>query len=205
MTVEFFELVCARSGTVSMPKRRILTKRRFLTFTNSLRDQTMNLLKNSFAALAILALIFTGCGDQSTDNKKNEDKKNVKEDDHSDHGHAHKHGPNHGSHFTFEGASDFSAEVVTYKQNDLVKVMFCDASGDKTVSLKADKVSITRTTGDDMTPFELEALEADADGKTDGFELENKDLRLAVEVGPVKVTATIDGKEYTGTAHPHNH
>lgn len=165
----------------------------------------MNLLRLSFAALAVMAFAFAGCGDKATEGKKDDKKQTAKNDDH-DHGHdhEHKHGPNGGSHFKFEGTEDFAAEVVTYGENDLVKVMFCTVKGDKTVPLKAEKVSIARTSGEEKS-FDLEAISPNEEGMTDGFELEDKGLKVAVEVGAVKVTATIDGKEYTGTAHPHNH
>ncbi len=163
----------------------------------------MNLLRHSFAILAVLTLVFAGCGD-TTDKKDKEDTKKTaqKKDDHAHH---HAHGPNKGSHFIFEDAEDFSGEVVTYGENDLVKIMFCDIKGKKTVSLKAEKVCIVRKIGDKETVFDLEAISSDDDGNTDGFELEDKDLKVAISVGPVNVKATIDGKEYTGTAHPHNH
>ena len=162
----------------------------------------MNLLRISFAALAVMAFVFAGCGDKAT-NGKDDDNKTVKKDDHG-HDHHHMHGPNDGSHFKFEGTEDFAAEVVTYGENDLVKVMFCNVKGDKTLSLKAEKVSVARSSGDKKS-FDLEAISPDDEGKTEGFELEDKELKTAVGVGAVKVTATIDGKEYTGTAHPHNH
>lgn len=164
----------------------------------------MNLLRISIAALAVMTFAFAGCGDTTTDGKKKDDGKSAKKDDHG-HDHEHKHGPNGGSHFTFKGNEDFAAEVVTYGENDLVKVMFCDHEGGKGMSLKAEKLSLTRTSGDEDKSFELEAIKAAEEGMVDGFELEDKALKVAVTVDAVKVTATIDGKEYTGTAYPHNH
>lgn len=166
----------------------------------------MNLFRISIAALAVMTFAFAGCGDTTMKGKnKDEDKKSAKKNDNHDHDHEHKHGPNSGSHFTFKGAEDFAAEVVTYGENDLVKVMFCDHEGKKGMSLKAEKVTITRTSGDEDKTFELEPISAEEEGMTDGFELEDSALKTAVTVGSVKVTAMIDGKEYTGTAYPHNH
>jgi PBP1b-binding outer membrane lipoprotein LpoB len=165
----------------------------------------MNLFKFSFAAIALSAFLITGCGDTSTKDKS-DDKKTADHDDHDrEEAPHHAHGPNDGSHFVFGDTEEFAGEVVTYGENDLVKVMFCDFKGKKTVSLNATKLSIVRKAGDNRTPFDLEAIKPDDEGKTDGFKLEDKDLKIAIGVGAVIVKATIDGKEYEGTAYPHNH
>lgn len=164
----------------------------------------MNVLRISLSAMALLAIVIAGCGD-TTDGKTKKDDKTKTEKTSSEHKHEHKHGPNGGSHFMFDGTEEFAAEVVTYNENELVKVMFCTFKGDKTIPLKAEKVSIVRKINDKETTFDLEAIEANEDGMTDGFMLEDGDLDIAISAGPVTVNATIDGKEYSGTAHPHNH
>lgn len=160
----------------------------------------MNVFRLSVVALAMFAFVVAGCDNKTADNKDGDkdDKKVEKEE------HFHVHGPHaKGECFRFKGNEDFSAEVVTY-DSDVVKIMFCSYDGKAKKKVKGTKMVATRTSGGDET-FELTPLEADADGMIEGFMLESKDLKLAAKIS-IDVTATIDGKEYTGTAaNAHHH
>lgn len=166
----------------------------------------MNLLRISLVVVAMMAFVMSGCGEGTgTEKSDKTDKTEKKDDGHSDAHHHHMHGPNDGSHFLFEGTEEFAGEVVSFGENNVVKIAFCDLAGKETMKLKAEKVTVARASGDETTPFELTAVEPDADGLTDSFMLDSEDLKIAVKVGAVTVKATIDGKEYTGKAMPHNH
>jgi len=129
--------------------------------------------------------------------------------DHDDHGHSHDEGdqdvdveemgPNKG-HIVRLEPTDYMAEWRHYKGNNVIRIYVLD-SNKKTVGVNA-KVSVQSETGKSKETFELAPEDADDDGKTGVYMLDEQALSNAMNLG-VTFTFEIDGKEYSGKVPPH--
>ena len=125
--------------------------------------------------------------------------------DHEGHDdHAEEMGPNKG-HIIHLEPSDYVAEWRHYKGNSIIRVYVLDAQK-KSTAVQAD-VSIKSTSGKTPTTFELAPEDADAQGKTAVYMLDDQALSVAMNLG-VELTIEIDGKSYVGKVDehaPHHH
>ncbi len=140
---------------------------------------------------------------------------------HDDHGHSHDdHGHSHDDHGHDEGAhevhveemgpnkghivrltpTDYMAEWRHYKGNNVIRIYVLD-SNKKTVAVNGT-VTVTPETGKSREPFELVPEDADDEGKTGVFMLDEQALANAMNLGVV-FTFEIDGKKYSGKVPPH--
>jgi hypothetical protein len=109
-------------------------------------------------------------------------------------------GENGGHLFAFEN-KEFKGEYVISKDSDVVRFFLLNAK-DEDVSLKVDSFKVTPLAGADAVAFELEADSPDGDGKSHIFMAENKDLRIALNLG-VQVEVKSGDTLLTGTIDAH--
>ena len=126
---------------------------------------------------------------------------------HDDHGHdEHGHeahieemGPNKGHIIRLEPA-DYVAEWRHYKGNSVIRVYVLD--GEKKTTPVNATVTITPEAGKTKDPFELEPEDANDDGATAVYMLDEQQLALAMNLG-VTISVEVDGKVYSGKVPPH--
>lgn len=152
---------------------------------------------------ALMCFVSVGCQNSDTKTDSKTDSKTNASHSHDDstaHEHkevastAHKHadgstctcelGENGGHLFTFEN-KEYKGEYVISKDSDVVRFFLLN-SKDEDVSMKVDSFKVTPLAGADAVAFELEADSPDGDGKSHIYMAENKDLRIALNLG-VKV------------------
>lgn len=172
-------------------------------------------MRNSFLILsfAFVCVLAVGCDSPSA--TKSDGKADMMADnDHGhshddDHGHSHDEGdhdvhveemgPNKG-HIVRLAPTDYMAEWRHYKGNNVIRIYVLDANK-KTVGVNAT-VSVKPESGKSKEPFELVPEDADDDGKTGVYMLDEQALANAMNLGVV-ITFEIDGKEYSGKVPPH--
>jgi hypothetical protein len=137
---------------------------------------------------------------------------NHSHDDHSDehqkvaHTHADgtqctcEHGPNNGHLFKFDN-ENYKGEWVHSNDNDVIRFYILNGM-DENTPLKVDSFVIKSTSGSEEAVFEAEPENADAEGKSHAFMVEDKDLRIATRMG-VSVVVTSGDLVLTGTIEPH--
>ncbi len=178
-------------------------------------------MRNSFLTLscALVCALAIGCESPSTtqsdgkaDMQSRDDHGHSHDDhghSHDDHGHSHDEGahevkgeemgPNKGHIVRLEPA-DYMAEWRHYMGNNVIRIYVLD-SNKKTVAVNGT-VTVTPETGKSKEPFELVPEDADDQGKTGVFMLDEQALSNAMNLGVV-IKFEIDGKEYSGKVPPH--
>lgn len=166
--------------------------------------------------LAAVCMINIGCDQPQSTAQKNESAAHDHDHDGDDHGHSHDsedHGHSHGEedhhveemgpnkgHIVYLSPKDYVSEWAHYKGNSVIRVFVLDADK-KSVDVNA-KVSIEPQTGKTRDPFVLNPEDADENGKTDAYMLDDDKLAIAMNLG-VKLKIEIDGKTYVGDIPPH--
>jgi len=121
---------------------------------------------------------------------------------HDEHGHAahiEEMGPNKGHIIRLE-PTDYVAEWRHYKGNSVIRVYVLNEHK-KTVAVNAT-VSIASDSGKSQETFELVPEDADGEGKTGVYMLDEQALAMAMNLG-VEISFEIDGKMYKGKVPPH--
>ena len=171
------------------------------------------------AAVAALALFTCGCEKPAPTNKPSNSPAvdhghdhDVHGDEagHSEHGHdpadehaeeAHApHGPAGGHLLTVDGGQ-YQIEWKQFLDNDVIKMYILD-NDLKPVPLKVDEFKVIPLAGNDPTPFELEAVDADEDGKSALYSLDDKGLRMGINLG-VKIEVVAGENTLTGKIDAH--
>lgn len=170
----------------------------------------MRSYKLALTVLALALFAASGCDNPSAQsankpagNNKAADKHDHDHDDHKhdDHaGHA-AHGPNDGHMFTLS-PDDLTAEWTHSSSNDIIKVFVLNKEGKANQPIKCEQVTITPLSGNDVTPFNLPAVEPNANGEAAEFMLDSKQLNVAMTLG-VKVEFKVGDKTYSGEIAPH--
>ena len=176
-------------------------------------------MRNSFLILscALVCVFAIGC-DSPSATKSDGKVDTAAHDDHDDHGHSHAEhshdehgheeshdvhveemGPNKG-HIVRLEPTDYMAEWRHYKGNNVIRIYVLD-SDKKTVAVNAT-VSVKSDSGKSKETFELVPEDAEDDGKTGVYMLDELALANAMNLG-VTFTFEIDGKEYSGKVPPH--
>jgi hypothetical protein len=167
------------------------------------------------AAAAALALFICGCetpaptanpsnpsaGDHGHDHAGGDD--HAAHDDHghapAEEGHA-PHGPAGGHLLILEGGQ-YQIEWKQFMDNDVIKMYILD-NDLKPVPMKVDEFNVMPLAGNDPTPFELEAVDVDEDGKSAVYALDDKGLRMGINLG-VKIEIVAGEETLTGTIDAH--
>jgi hypothetical protein len=176
-------------------------------------------MRNSFLILSFALVCVLAIGCDSPSGTKSDGKADVNAQD--DHGHDHDdQGHDHAEHSHDEGAhdvhveemgpnkghivrlapTDYVAEWRHYKGNNVIRIYVLDANK-KTVAVNAT-VSVKSESGKSKETFELVPEDAEDDGKTGVYMLDEQALANAMNLGVV-ITFEIDGKEYSGKVPPH--
>lgn len=150
----------------------------------------------SIAALAMVVFATSGCDKPAT--TPNGPEASHDGDSHADHGHDHDHdhpahGP-YGGHIFDLDSSDYQAEWKKYKDNDVIRMYLLDADGKEAKALKVDSFTVKSDVGDDQAMFELAAEDADENGASAVYMLEDKQFASAIPLG---VTITIKSGDQT--------
>ncbi len=177
-------------------------------------------MRNSFLILsfALVCLLAVGCdqpaatnsgGQADTHSHADHDHDHAEhghdEESHDDHGHAghgamvEEMGPNRG-HIVRLTPTDYMAEWRHYKGNNVIRVYVLNAEKD-TVAVDAS-VTVKSESGKSKETFELAPEDADAEGKTGVYMLDEQGLAMAMNLG-VTISFEIDGKTYEGKVPPH--
>ena len=184
-------------------------------------------MRNSFLILsfALVCVFSIGCDSPSTTTaggkanmQSHDDHGHDHEErghDHEEHGHDHSEsggsghaghdthieemGPNKG-HIIYLQPSDYVAEWRHYKGNNVIRMYVLDANK-KTVGVNAT-VSVKSESGKSKETFELVPEDADGEGKTGVYMLDEQALANAMNLGVV-VSVEVDGKVYSGKVPPH--
>lgn len=157
--------------------------------------------------IALVVFASTGCDKPS--GTENAAKSSPADHDHEGDDHAHDHeGHDHPAHGPFGGhifeldSEDFQGEWKKYKDNDVIKMYLLDAAGKKAAAAKVDSFIVTPKVGNDNAGFTLMPEEADADGVTAVYSLDDKDLAIAIPLG-VDIEIKIGDKVYKGQIKAH--
>ncbi len=149
-----------------------------------------------FLVMAFAVIGFVGCEGYGA--KSNEKTPPVaKEPDAHEHA---AHGPHGGHPFSLTGL-DSKIEAITNKTNDLTQVFFLDHEAKAIQPVKAEKV-VVKTDKLGGKSFELKPVNADANGATAEYSLDDKELKSIVGLSPT-LEVTVDGKTYSGTMDFH--
>ena len=174
--------------------------------------------------LAAMCMINIGCDQPTSGTEKNKPAEHGHDHDGDDHGHSHdaeghkdhadhddhaghdhgdaaaeEMGPNKG-HIVYLEPTDYVSEWRHYKGNSVIRVYVLDEDK-KTTAVKAN-VSIEPQAGKTRDPFVLQAEEANDDGETGVYMLDDDKLSVAMNLGVV-LKIEIDGKTYEGKIPPH--
>ena len=122
------------------------------------------------------------------------------DDDHASHDHP-AHGPNGGHIFKFDD-QEVQGEWCKYKDNDMIRMHLLGADGKTPMAVKVDSFIVRPSVGNDDTMFELDAENADADGKASTFMLDDKSLTIAIPLG-VKIEVKAGDKTMMGEIKAH--
>ena len=95
----------------------------------------------------------------------------------------------------------YQIEWKQFLDNDVIKMYILD-NDLKPVPLKVDEFKVIPLVGNDPTPFELEAVDADDDGKSAVYTLDDKGLRMGINLG-VKIEIVAGDQTLTGKIDAH--
>ncbi|MEM9943974.1 MAG: hypothetical protein AAF939_20615 [Planctomycetota bacterium] len=102
---------------------------------------------------------------------------------HDDHAHDHPpHGPNHGHIFDLD-TDGHQGEWCKYPDNNVIRMFILDAKGKKNVPVKIDSFTVRPKVGADEEEFVLEPEEANENGETATYKLDDEDLYRAIPLG----------------------
>ena len=168
----------------------------------------MNLKQWISLALMLFAIgIFTtGCAESEPSDGDAQGEHDHDHDGH-DHGHDHAghdhppHGPNGGHIFLFDN-KEVQGEWCKYKDNDMIRMHLLGADGKTPMAMKVDSFVVRPNVGNDDTTFEMEAENADSDGKASTFMLDDKSLTIAIPLG-VKIEVKAGDKTMVGEIKAH--
>ena len=136
----------------------------------------------AFVALAMFGTIGCDKAEQAT-NGSQADHSHDGDHSHSDESHDDHpaHGPNHGHIFALD-SDEYQGEWQKFSDSDVINMYILDANG-QNIALKVDSFTVTPKVGNDNSSFTLEAKDADADGATAAYTLDDKDLSIAIPLG----------------------
>ena len=149
-----------------------------------------------YLLIVLAAIGFVGCEGYGA---KSESKTPPVSKETDEHEHA-AHGPNGGHPFSVTGL-DYKIEAVANNTNDLTQVFFLDHDAKANQPIKAEKVVI-KTDKLGGKSFELKPVNADANGATAEYSLEDKELKSILGLSPT-LEVTVDGKTHSGTVDVH--
>lgn len=153
------------------------------------------------AALAVVVFASVGCDNPETAGDK------PAKDDHShegDLGHAHDHPPHGpaGGHIFDLDSDDYQAEWKKYKDNSVIRMYILDGAGKKAVPVKVDSFIVKPQAGKEDVSFELAAEEANENGETAVYMLDDDALFTAIPLG-VDIEIKMGDKTLKGQIKAH--
>jgi hypothetical protein len=80
---------------------------------------------------------------------------------------------------------DHQVEWKKYKDNDMIRMYILDGKGEEATPVKVDSFTVTPKIGKDEASFELEPEDADENGATAIYALDDKELSIAIPLGVV--------------------
>ena len=162
-----------------------------------------------FLTLALFlttALMLPGCDKKpaappSTTVEDSHDHDGHDHDHDHDHGHDHAaHGPNGGHLFKFD-SDKYQGESNDSIKTEVIKMYILDMDKNP-VALKVDSFRVIPLAGNDPTPFELQPVDPDDEGKASVFQLDDERLRIAVPLG-VSIEVKMGDETMTGKIESH--
>ena len=160
-----------------------------------------SIASGSLALFAVLIFAAVGCDNPPADGHNH--------DDHAHEGHAHEghghdhpaHGPN-GGHIFPTDSDMCQFEWKKYNDTNVTEIYALDKEGKNNMPIAATSLIITPKVGEGDVSFELTAKDADPDGKTAVYMLDDADLKIAIPLG-VNIEIKMGDKTVKGEIKAH--
>lgn len=156
-------------------------------------------------AIALVVFSTSGCDDSDGDGSaakpgEQHDDSDGHHDKSSPEKHA-AHGPKGGHVFTIDSPL-YQGEWCKYSDNDKIRIYVLDSDAKNQVAVKAENVTIKPMAGNDDEAFVLEPQNANENGESSVFMLDDPALSLSMSMG-VEIQFVVGDKTFTGVVKAH--